>query len=275
MSRCASCDKPISVAEAFRQVELGDEIFLICCPMCLSALEAGDLQRQMMPRSGSVAGVDLAVEYRPAMRVGGDYALVKQRGDDELYLVVADVSGHGLKPSLLVSRLSALVENLAEAGTHVTAIAESLNDEVFSNFRSEHLYLTLFAASLSAASRTITYCNCGHPAPLLWSRSEAEVRRLDAHHLPVGLFESKTFGKPVGRKVTFRPGDRLAVFTDGLTELELEDGSELGESGLIDLLEQRRDSSPSTAGRHVFERLHELSRGGAQDDLLLICCDFS
>ena len=80
---------------------------------------------------------------------------------------------------------------------------------------------------------------------------------------------------PKEGQITFGSGDRLAVYTDGLTELELEDGTGLGEGGLIGLRDQCRDRPPSVAGQHVFGRLQELFPGGAQDDLLLICCDFS
>lgn len=74
MSRCQSCGRPITESEAYARIALGGDTYFFCCPMCLTAAEAGQVQRKMIPQSFSNERVTVFVEYLPALLVGGDYA---------------------------------------------------------------------------------------------------------------------------------------------------------------------------------------------------------
>jgi hypothetical protein len=143
MSKCQSCGRPIKESEAYRRIVVGSEIFLVCCPMCMNALEAGQVQRRMITGSFSDEHATVFVEYLPAMQIGGDYTCIRYFSEDRLYMVIGDVSGHGIASSLVMIRISSEVERMVESGEDVAVIAEVLNSLMRSVLGEERLYLTL------------------------------------------------------------------------------------------------------------------------------------
>ncbi len=275
MNRCQGCGRPITESEAFARIALGSETYLFCCPMCMSAFEARALQRRMIPQSFSNERVAVFVEYVPALQVGGDYACIRSVGEDRLYLLVGDISGHGITSALLMSRISTEIERLVEAGQDVATIAEFLNNSINSMSGEEWFYLTLFGAAIDFPSQTISYVNCGHPGQLLWSQREQTVVRMDSQNLPVGLFGPEVFGTAIKKSVGIQPGDKLLLFTDGISELEREDGSALGEAGLIEIFHKFIKAPREETHRRVVEQIQALQKGHANDDVLFIFVDLS
>lgn len=105
MGRCHVCGNPTTEQTAYARIALTGQVYLICCPMCLTAIQAGAVQRRMNSRSHSSPRASVLVEYLPAVQVGGDYGWAHAVDDDRMYAVVADVSGHGITSSLVASRL--------------------------------------------------------------------------------------------------------------------------------------------------------------------------
>lgn len=273
MNRCQACGRPMTESEAFARIALGGETYLFCCPMCMSAFEAKPLQRRMIPKSFSDHRVSVFVEYLPALQVGGDYACIRSVGEDRLYLIIGDISGHGITSALLMSRTSTEIERLVEAGQDLATTAEFLNNSINSMLGEDWFYLTLFGAAIDFPSQTISYINCGHPGQLLWSQREQAVVRLDSLNLPVGLFSSQVFGTAIQKTIQMQSGDKLLLFTDGISELEREDGSELGQTGLIEIFHQLIEAPHEQTQRKVVEQVHALHKGHPNDDVLFIFVD--
>lgn len=273
MNRCHSCGRTIAESEAYKRIALGGEVYLFCCPMCMSAFEARPLQRRMIPRSFSDHRVSVFVEYLPALQVGGDYACIRSVGEDRLYLVIGDISGHGITSALLMSRISTEIERLVEAGQDLAATAEFLNNSINSMLGEDWCYLTLFGAAIDFPSQTLSYINCGHPGQLLWSQREQTVVRLDSQNLPLGLFSSQVFGTAIQKTVQMQSGDKLLLFTDGISELEREDRSELGEAGLIEIFHKFIKVPREETQRRVVEQIQALQKGHSNDDVLFIFAD--
>jgi len=273
MNRCQACGRTITETEAYTRITLGDETYLFCCPMCMTAFHAGDLQRRMIPKSFSNERVAVFVEYVPALQVGGDYACIRSVGEDRLYLWVGDVSGHGVTSSLLMSRISTEIERRVEAGEDLAITAEFLNNSINSMIDEEWFYLTLFGAAIDFSSQTISYVNCGHPGQLLWSQRGQTVVRLASQNLPAGLFGPEVFGTAIKNTVGMQAGDKLLLFTDGISELEREDGSELGETGLIEIFHKFIKAPRAETQRRIVEQIQALQNGHPNDDLLFIFVD--
>lgn len=269
MSECHSCGRSIKESEAYARIVLGGIAYLLCCPMCVAAIEAGQVQRRMIPQSFSDERIKVIVEYLPALLVGGDYACIQSQGDNQLLLLVADVSGHGIAPSLVMSRLSSEIEHLADGSKDVAELASALNN-LMGPMSAEHgFYLTLFASVIDFSRHTITYANCGHPPQLLWSQEDQLYIRLEPENLPVGLFDSKVFGSVKKNVAPVRPGDRLWLFTDGLLGLE-ENNSELGEAGVLELFQALVSTPTPEAERYLSERIKALQRTHSEDDVLSV-----
>jgi hypothetical protein len=98
---CHVCGKRTDPEAAHARLTLRGEHFLVCCPMCLTALEAGSVLYRLMPPSHSGRHADVRVRYPPSLLVGGDFAVVDLRG---AALAVGDVPGHGVTAALLSRR---------------------------------------------------------------------------------------------------------------------------------------------------------------------------
>ena len=143
MERCHVCGNPTTEEKAYARIALSDRVYLICCPMCLTAIQAGAVQRRMVAKSHEAPRASVFVEYLPAGQVGGDYAWVHAVGRDLMYAVVADVSGHGITSSLVASRIAPEIERLARGRLPLAEFAEALNRLMWSTFSEERVYLTL------------------------------------------------------------------------------------------------------------------------------------
>lgn len=272
MNRCHSCGRALAEKQAYARVKVGGETYLFCCPMCQSAFNAGALQRRMILQAFSDDRASILVEYLPALQVGGDYTCIRAVGDDKLYVIVADISGHGIGSSLVMSRIGAEIERLVQTGEDIVTMAEVLNNLMTSSI-GEDMYLTLFGSEIEFPARTISYVNCGHPAQLLWSQKHQKYTRLESQHLPVGVFGPEMFKRPQRTSVEINTGDKLMLFTDGLLELKLEDGSELGELGLIKMFRSLLRNPTEEMKRQIFEQIKASQTDHLDDDLLFILVD--
>lgn len=272
IDRCHSCGKAITESEAHARSEVDGETYLFCCPMCQSAFGAGHVQRRMVLQAFSDERASVYVEYVPALQVGGDYTCIRAVGEDRLYVIVADVSGHGIASSLVMSRVGAETERLVQSGEDLAAIAEALNRLMASNAGGD-LYLTLFGAEIDFSAHTIAYVNCGHPAQLLWSQKLQQSTLLQSEHIPVGMFDAETFGTPPKVSLEIHAGDKLMLFTDGMLELRFENGREFGQDGLIRVFRELVKASTEEAKRLIIEQLKASQAGRLNDDMLLVFVD--
>lgn len=267
MGQCYSCGRAIEDAAAYSRIQVGGNVFLICCPMCMTASEAGHVQRRMIPSSFADERASIFIGYQPALHVGGDYICVRWRDGGRLYAVLADISGHGVTSSLVMSRLSGEIEALIAAGADLAEIALTLNRSVRSLAGEQRMFLTLFAAVLDFHARRLSFVNCGHPGQLLWSREKRGYTRLESNGIPVGLFGSDRFSRPATCTVPIGQGDKLILFTDGILDLE-RDGAPLEEDGLLGALHDVVDSPTPVPAERAFADLKQL-QGKGDDDLLL------
>lgn len=271
MGECYSCGRAIEDAAAYSRIQVGAEVFLMCCPMCMTASEAGQIQRRMIPTSSADERASVFVGYQPALHVGGDYVCIRWLNQDRLYCVLADISGHGVTSSLVMSRLSGEIEALIGGGADLPRIASTLNRSVRALAGERPTFLTFFGAILDFRAGQCEYVNCGHPGQLLWSKTGVACSRLESDGIPVGLFGPERFGTPTTRTTALAEGDKLVLFTDGLLDLE-RNGVPLEEVGLMGALREMLRSPLPGAAERAFGDLKTL-QGRTDDDLLLVVID--
>jgi sigma-B regulation protein RsbU (phosphoserine phosphatase) len=206
--------------------------------------------------------------------VSGDYYDFIPVGRDRLVLAVGDISGKGISAALLMATAHAFVRAYSLPRDRVSTPAElgaalridadrsnyfwgdgavpsrpsvgmlmsTLNHQLF-RCTSPEKYATMFLGCYDEALRELTYCNAGHPPPILLS-GNGKVSRLDASGTVVGLFDDVTYGEST---IMMQPGDLFAAFSDGVTESENGSG-EFGEERLIALIQEHRHQPLSRIG---------------------------
>jgi serine phosphatase RsbU (regulator of sigma subunit) len=130
-------------------------------------------------------------------------------------------------------------------------------------------FATLFVGAYDSGARTLTYVSCGQEPGLVWRAAIGAVEELPATGAVLGGFEDATFDETT---VPLAPGDVLAAFTDGLTEVGPDRGSMLGVEGMAALLKERAPAQPSAADivSGLVAAVDAYGQGGVQDDIALL-----
>ena len=226
------------------------------------------IQGELLPKQNlKFNGWEVSYHYEPAGRVSGDYCDLVSTNDGDLYFMIGDVSGKGVAASLLMGRLHAIFRSFIGAGLTVGELVERAN-QVFAESTMRPYYATLVCGR-AAASGEVEICNAGHCAPLLLQ--DKGVRSIPATGLPVGMFCQERYAV---KDFQMNQGDRLFLYTDGLSEARNRANAEYGADRLQSFL---RDSSRSPAATLVSRVLDDV-RGFASgvpvsDDLTVMAIE--
>ena len=179
-------------------------------------------------------GVTVHAAMRPANTVGGDYFDIIELGGGRLAVAVADVAGKGMPAALLMALLQGSLRTLITAGFRGAELVDKLNAHLHANIPANRL-VTLFYCELDTASGRLRYVNAGHNAPYLLSAGG--LSRLSATGVALGVVPEARFHEA---EATVAAGDRLFVYTDGVSEAFDAQDCEYGEGRLQALLEGHR-----------------------------------
>src|SRR5215813_401259 len=202
----------------------------------------------------------------PARAVGGDYYDFLQLGPDRLGLVIADVAGKGIAAALLMANLQA---NLRSQFVLALEQPERLLQKVnlwYCDNTPDGTFATLFFADYDDSSGFLRYVNCGHLCGLLIRRDGA-VERLESTCTVLGIF--KTWQCAVSES-SLRPGDLLALYTDGVTESMDHELQEHGEERFVESLRRHRHLAPDSLVTSVVSDVRAFSPHEQRDDITLI-----
>jgi sigma-B regulation protein RsbU (phosphoserine phosphatase) len=271
---CQVCHEEIGAA-AMSADPLARNCLSCLTPEQLSELD-DDLERawliqgELLPKQNlNFNGWEVSYHYEPAGRVSGDYCDLVSTDAGDLYFLIGDVSGKGVAASLLMSRLHAIFRSLIELGLGVTELVERAN-HLFADKTMRPYYATLVCGK-AAPSGEVEICNAGHPAPLLVYNGG--VKSIAATGLPVGMFCQERY---TSTRVRVGEGDRLVLYTDGLSEARDSQGVEYGESRLQSLLSQSRQLPANALIQKVLNDLRQYSSGRpTSDDLTLMAIELA
>jgi serine phosphatase RsbU (regulator of sigma subunit)/catechol 2,3-dioxygenase-like lactoylglutathione lyase family enzyme len=228
---------------------------------------ATQVQARLFPhRRPPVPGLDYAGVCIQARSVGGDYYDFLDLGTGRVALVVADIAGKGIAAALLMANLQAnLRSQCVHAVEHPGGVLNLVNRLVYEN-TDAHAYATLFLAEFDHRDGSLRYANCGH-LPALLLREDGSVERLEATCTVIGMFDE---WQCTLAETRIRPGDLLALHTDGLTESPNADGEEFGEERLIEALRRHGGLRAEDLVGEVVADVRRFSTGGQYDDITLI-----
>ena len=266
---CEECHEPIE-----RERLAADPLVRLCLDHLSvpqqRALEqdlelAARIQSALLPRNDLVcSGWRAVYHYEPAGPVSGDYCDLIPAGDDSLFFTLGDVSGKGVAASMLMAHLHAMFRALTGVGLPLAQMVERASRLFCESTMADH-YATL-VCGYACKDGSVEICNAGHQAPLL--SQAAGMRSIDATGLPLGLFCSETFSV---EKARLSKGDRLVLYTDGISEARNPKGEEFGVQPLIELIQKSRPASAQRFLQSCLSRVAEFRSGGrASDDLTLM-----
>lgn len=225
--------------------------------------EARLIQERLLPKDiPQVPGLRVAGTSRPARIVGGDYFDVLKIDEHTLAMCIADVCGKGMPAALLMASLQAMVKVYALERKTPHELCERVNRAMCESI--DHGFITFFYGVIDVRTMHLTYSNAGHNPPIL---AREKARRLDRGGGILGVFDTWAYEED---EVPLRAGDRLLLYTDGITESRNEAGEEFGEDRLIDLVLGSTHVDAVTLTEEVVAAATRFSNGNFEDDLTVV-----
>lgn len=229
--------------------------------------QAQTIQQTLLPSTlPTVGGMELSAVWKPARTVGGDYYDAIPFGERSMALCIGDVVGKGMPAALLMSSLQATVRAVATADAEPDAVCARVRRVVTANLTGGR-FITFFYGRVDADARRFTYCNAGHNPPLL-VRTSGEIHRLERGGPILGrLFSNSAFQ---GDSIALEAGDRLVMYTDGVTEATNDADEPFGEARLESVVAASRATSAAELQNDILSALDAFAGGKVADDVALV-----
>ena len=222
-------------------------------------LQAGFLP-QRLPR---IEGYELAAWWQPALGVAGDYYDVVRLPDGRLALAVADVSGHGLGPSLIMASARAMLHVLSRTVSQPGRILTLLNETITPDLKLGR-FVTFLLGALDTQRHTLSFANAGHGPAFHLQRRTSRIRHLEATSCPIGVTLDELRDAPA--PIEIEPGDLIVLATDGAIEQRNSDGDMFGKARLEKLVCENQTVPAPKLLEILKSQIAAFYRGSHPDD---------
>jgi PAS domain S-box-containing protein len=230
------------------------------------------VQQSLAPKGLIWSGASVEAYYQPASSIGGDYGMVIP-GDGRLDVVVCDVSGHGISSALIANRIYSETMAQIERGADLGSMLRHLNHFAVQNLASSSFYFTLAAVRFHQSRGCLQFAGAGHPPAIVIRRGQSPLL-LESTSMILGLFENAV-GAELGVETELQTGDRVVIYTDGLTESFNSQREMLGVDGLQEIVAEASTLPLAEMKSQILNRVAAWRHGHAQDDISLVLLEIS
>jgi sigma-B regulation protein RsbU (phosphoserine phosphatase) len=269
-----------------RIIELERRLTLANRRMTEDLKRGARIQQSLLPvRIPALAGSRFAWGYRPCDELGGDILNVLHLAEDKVALYLLDVSGHGVPAALLSVALSRLMTTATNASSLIreknqgisegyrivppAEVLQRLNERFLQDLEGERFFTILYGI-LDLDSHELCYASGGHPPALVLSPG-GQVRQLAATGIPLGVLGDATFDECT---IRLQPGDRLLVYSDGITEAANPAGEQFGLERLIAAFQENPADTIQGALDHLIRRIEQWAQPlGLRDDVSCLAAE--
>ncbi len=228
--------------------------------------DAQQLQTRIVPQRHLVTkGIELFGDSIPAGVVGGDYFGVWQPTPDVLHFCVADVSGKGTPGALIAAMLYASVSTLSSSSNSPEIVLTQVETTLRNQLGEGH-YVTIFYGVVDLRSHVLHYVNAGHCPPIL-QRRDGALESLAPTRPVLGFMLDAGFR---AERLALKEGDRLLLYTDGVTEAADAEGEEFGSDRLTALVGNNENETLQERYARIMNQVRSFAHGHFTDDATLL-----
>jgi sigma-B regulation protein RsbU (phosphoserine phosphatase) len=233
---------------------------------------AQTIQSGLLPSEFSDIGdLKVGARYIPASQVGGDYYDFFQLDDNRFGLVIADVSGHGVAAAMIMAMTKVLLKTFSHQLDSPQKTLERINS-IFQNDIKSDNFVTIFFAMLNVQEKKLRFVSAGHNPILFLNRNTGSCELIKADGLFLGVFEDMMLNET---ERPYKPGDRIVLYTDGLTEAENNKGEMYGLERLIEFSKVHGSREPDAFLDALLQDLNTFTQSRSlEDDVTLLIIDF-
>jgi PAS domain S-box-containing protein len=225
---------------------------------------AREIQQRLFPKSAPVLNAfDIAGATYPAEATGGDYFDYLPMLNDRWGIIVADVTGHGVGPALLMAETRAYLRVLTGRREDVGEILTRANGVLAEDVGSER-FVTLFLARLDPTERALVYASAGHPPGYILDASGKVKQTLPRTGVPLGIQpDTKYVPAP---EIKLEPGDLLLALTDGIEESAAPDDNLFGIDRVLEVVRHHQAKPAQQIVQALYEASRQFSQNTPQTD---------
>ncbi|MGC2766396.1 MAG: SpoIIE family protein phosphatase [Candidatus Acidiferrum sp.] len=240
-----------------RQKEVEDDLAL-----------AARVQETIAPKCLTWGGVSVEAYFQAVRTIGGDFGLAMPYGEDHLNLLVGDVSGHGIGSALVANRIYTEIVTQFRAAKPLGDMLQHMNRFVMENMGGSGLFFTAALARIDLAGRRILFAGGGHPPVMLVTPGQ-EPRLLESRSMVLGALAEAVSPEPT-LDVSLQQGDRIVLYTDGITDVFNSRDVMLGVAGIREFVREAALLPFSEMKQGILERVEAWREGPPSDDVSLM-----
>jgi len=227
---------------------------------------ARQIQETILPQDiDNIPGVEIGAVSFPAREVGGDFYDVVKLDETTLIVVIGDVSSKGVPAALVMSAAAGIIRSLLSwhPEVSVSELAGRLNSLLSREIiKDREMFITLFLSKFDLKGHFLTYCNAGHLPGLFWENERGGICELCEGGPIVGQFNDVQFEQG---KRSLTSGDRLFLFTDGLTEAADAGHNLFGREQVEQVFTAQIDLAPKEFCLKVKQFVDRFAEGSSED----------
>jgi phosphoserine phosphatase RsbU/P len=232
---------------------------------------AARVQKSLAPASLVWGSVRVESFYHPVRSIGGDFALVYPFGEDYLTLLVCDVSGHGIGSALVATRVYTEAMRELRQGTPPADLLRNLNGFVLESIAGAGFLFTLAVMRIDGHARRMQFAGAGHP-PAMIARAGQEPLLLESRSMILGALPDAV-GDDATVEAELQPGDRIVLYTDGITDVFNDRGEILGIAGVREVVRKTSTLKLGQMKRGLMNEVTAWSAGPLADDVSLVLAE--
>ncbi len=236
---------------------------------------ASQIQEQVLPKDlpdvPAKNAFHLHASMIPAREVGGDFYDFFLTGQDQLALVIGDVSDKGVPAALFMMIAKTLIRNFAKVENSPAQIISNVNDQLCENNESGY-FVTVWFALIDLTTGQGTAVNAGHEKPAVCRAGDSYELIYNRHCLPLGCVQGLKY-----REQTFQmnPGDQLFVYTDGVPEAVNQGNEQFGTDRMLEVLNRNKNVRPEEILSRMKSEIDAFVGDVPQfDDTTMLCFQY-
>ncbi len=223
-------------------------------------------QNTLFTNFSLIEELTIVPRYIPMSEVGGDFYGITKVKDFTYRIFIADATGHGVQAAMITMAIKGIYDDIKQYDLAVHTIMEIFNSEFIAKYYSLNSLLTALIIDIDVKNHSLKYASAGHPPAVLLQDSKINLLKPTGKML--GVVNNATYQS---NTMTFHPGDRLFIFTDGIFEEFNSRDQEFGEEKLYSILLENRKLSLEETIQDAINKLDTFLEGKEkQDDITMI-----
>jgi two-component system sensor histidine kinase ChiS len=233
----------------------------------------GKIQKSLLPANNpDLENIKFDTYYNTYSKSGGDYFDFIQINDNNIGILIVDVSGHGTSSTVIMTIIKVFFTKIFNKEANPANVLNQLNDEMLKLLKIDK-FATIFYGILDKETLELTYSNAAHPFPFIVNRETKTVRSIDwLKGMPVGILPFAT-GTYENATIQLYKGERIVLYTDGIIEARQDSKNIFGEERFLNTIISTINMPLNEAKEKIIEEVLDFGGNKFDDDITLLMFD--